>query len=179
MDYTESKIKTLNSYSGVTVNVTLDTINLPDGNKSIREKVHHSGGVCVLAIDENKNAICVRQFRYCIDRHTLEIPAGKLEKGEDPYECAVRELSEETGVTAKKIVSLGEINPSPGFCNETIYIYLATELEYGQSHPDEGEFLDVIKMPLDELHEKVMNGEIKDGKTVVAILKAKNLEDFK
>ncbi len=176
MDYTETKMKTLNGYNGVTVNVTLDTINLPDGNKAIREKVHHSGGVAILALDDEENVFCVRQYRYCIDRHTLEIPAGKLEKGEEPLSCAVRELSEETGVTAEKIVSLGKINPSPGFCNETIYLYLATGLTYGQSHPDEGEFLDVIKMPFDELHEKVMKGEITDGKTVVAVLKVKNLE---
>ena len=173
MDYTEKKIKTINGYKGVIVNVELDRITLPDGKEAFREVVHHPGGVSVLAIDDDKNVICVRQYRYCFGEHLLEIPAGKLEYGEDPYDCAVRELSEETGITAGKVQSLGEIYPSPGFCKEVLHLYLATELSYGDAHLDPGEFLDVVKVPFDELLAKVMSGEIRDGKTVAAVLKTK------
>ena len=173
MDYTEKKIKTINGYKGVIVNVELDRITLPDGKEAFREVVHHPGGVSVLAIDDDKNVICVRQYRYCFGEHLLEIPAGKLEYGEDPYDCAVRELSEETGITAGKVQSLGEIYPSPGFCKEVLHLYLATELSYGDAHLDPGEFLDVVKVPFDELLAKVMSGEIRDGKKVAAVLNTK------
>lgn len=173
MDYTEKKIKTLNEYRGVVVNVALDKITLPDGKEGIREVVSHPGGVCILALDDENKAICVNQYRYCFETHMLELPAGKLEYGEDPYECAVRELSEETGITAGKIVSLGAIYPSPGFCREILHLYLATELTFGKAHLDEGEFLDVLRVPFDELVAQTMSGEMKDAKTVIAVLKAK------
>jgi len=180
VDYTEKKIKTMNGYNGVIVKVDLDRITLPDGKEAFREVVNHPGGVSILAIDDDKNVICVRQYRYCFGEHLLEIPAGKLEYGEDPYDCAVRELSEETGITAGKVQSLGEIYPSPGFCREVLHLYLATELVYGEAHLDPGEFLDVVKVPFDELLRQVMSGEIRDGKTVAAVLKTKMiLEDKK
>ena len=173
MDYTENKIRTINGYNGLIVKVELDRISLPDGKEAYREVVRHPGGVSILALDDENNVVCVRQYRYCFGEHLLEIPAGKLEYGEDPYECAVRELSEETGITAGKIVSLGEIYPSPGFCKEVLHLYLAMDLSYGKAHLDPGEFLDVIKVPFDELLGQVMSGEIKDGKTVAAVLKTK------
>lgn len=173
MDYTENKIRTINGYNGIIVKVDLDRITLPDGKEAFREVVHHPGGVSILALDEDNNVICVRQYRYCFGEHLLEIPAGKLEYGEDPYECAVRELSEETGITAGKIVSLGQIYPSPGFCREVLHLYLAMDLSYGQAHLDPGEFLDVVKVPFDQLLAQVMSGGIKDGKTVAAVLKTK------
>ena len=173
MDYTENKIRTINGYNGLIVKVDLDRISLPDGKEAFREVVRHPGGVSILALDDEDNVVCVRQYRYCFGEHLLEIPAGKLEYGEDPYECAVRELSEETGITAGKMVSLGEIYPSPGFCKEVLHLYLAMDLSYGEAHLDPGEFLDVIKVPFDELLRQVMSGEIKDGKTVAAVLKTK------
>lgn len=173
MDYTEKKVKTLNEYKGVIVTVSLDKISQPDGRESYREVVSHPGGVCILALDGQNRAICVRQYRYCIGEHMLELPAGKLEYGEDPYECAVRELSEETGITAGSIVSLGSMYPSAGFCRETLHLYLAQDLHFGEAHLDEGEFLDVIPVPMEELVAQVMSGEMKDAKTIIAVLKAK------
>ncbi|MGI6029859.1 MAG: NUDIX hydrolase [Candidatus Heteroscillospira sp.] len=173
MDYTENKVKTLNGYRGVIVNVDLDKITLPDGSEALREVVSHPGGVSILALDSENRVVCVRQYRYCFGEHLLEIPAGKLEYGEDPMECAVRELSEETGISADEFISLGEIYPSPGFCREVLHLYLAMGLHEGEAHPDEGEFLDVLRVPFEELLEKAMSGEIRDGKTVAAILKTK------
>ncbi len=173
MDYTEKKIKTINGYHGVIVNVALDRVTLPDGGEALREVVSHPGGVCILALDEKNQVVCVRQYRYCFGEHLLELPAGKLEYGEDPAACAVRELSEETGITAGSVVPLGEIYPSPGFCQEVLHLYLATELHWGKAHPDAGEFLDVTVVPLDELVADVMSGKLRDGKTVAAVLKAK------
>jgi ADP-ribose pyrophosphatase len=173
LDYTENKVKTLNGYRGVIVNVDLDKITLPDGSEALREVVSHPGGVSILALDSENRVVCVRQYRYCFGEHLLEIPAGKLEYGEDPMECAVRELSEETGISADEFISLGEIYPSPGFCREVLHLYLAMGLHEGEAHPDEGEFLDVLRVPFEELLEKAMSGEIRDGKTVAAILKTK------
>jgi ADP-ribose pyrophosphatase len=136
--------------------------------------VEHCGGVGILALDENGNAVMVRQYRYPIGRELLEVPAGKLEENEDPLECAVRELSEETGYTAGQMISLGSILPSPGYCKETLYAYLALDLKPGDMHLDPDEFLDVEHIPFRKLHEMVMSGEVTDAKTVVAVLKAKN-----
>ena len=173
MDYTEKKLKTIGSYSGVIVDVSVDRVLLPDGREALREVVDHPGGVCVLALDDDGCAVCVRQYRYCFGEHMLELPAGKLERGEDPLDCAVRELSEETGITAGEIVPLGSIYPSPGFCREVLHIYLATRLSQGQAHPDAGEFVETVRVPLDELADMAMSGRICDGKTVIASLKAK------
>ena len=173
MDYTERTLRKINGYKGVIVDVDLDRVSLPDGKEALREVVSHPGGVGIIAIDGDGSAICVRQFRYCFREHLLEIPAGKLEHGEDPMDCAVRELSEETGISAGHIVPLGSIYPSPGFCREVLYLYLATELKQGEAHPDAGEFLDIVRVPFGELVDKCMSGEIRDGKTVAAALKAK------
>ncbi len=177
MDYTEQKVRRINRYEGVVVNVTMDVARLSDGKTTLREVVEHPGGVCILPVDETGTAWCVRQYRYPMGEHLLEAPAGKLERGEDPLACAVRELSEETGFTAAEYVNLGRLYPSPGYCHETLYIYMATGLTRGQAHLDKGEFLDVEKHSLDELYDMVMRNELPDAKTAMAVVKAKLLWD--
>lgn len=171
MDYTEKTLRRVNSYHGIIVNVTMDMIELPNGQRSMREVVEHPGGVCVVALDEEDMVTVVRQFRFPMKKHLLELPAGKLEPGEEPFPAAVRELSEETGLSAATWTDLGFIYTSPGFSTEKLYLYLATDLTQGQAHPDPNEFLDVEKRPLQELADMVMSGEIADGKTVAGILK--------
>lgn len=175
MDFTEKRIDGETVYRGVIVDVTLDRAELSDGKLVKREVVHHPGGVTVLPIDSDGNCYCVRQFRYPFSQMLLEAPAGKLEKGEDPRECAERELSEETGFTADELLYLGANYTSPGYSSEVLHIFLALGLHEGESHPDDGELLSVEKHNIDELFELVMNGEIRDGKTVIAVLKAKSI----
>ena len=134
--------------------------------------VEHPGGVTILPVDEEGSCYMVRQFRYPFGRMMLEAPAGKLEYGEDPRDCAVRELSEETGFTADELIDLGRCCTSPGFSSEVLHIYLALGLHPGDCHPDQDEFLNVEKIPLHELSRMVMDGEIDDAKTIVAVLKA-------
>ena len=135
----------------------------------------HSGGVGILPVDKDNNVFLVEQYRYGASEFLLEIPAGKLEYGEDPYDCAVRELSEETGCTAGSIVSLGKMNPSPAIMSEIIHIYLAKDLTYGERHLDKDEFLDVVKVPFSKAIEMIFSGEITDAKTQIALLKAKEI----
>ena len=173
MGYFEKTLDTELKYSGIIVNVRMDTAELCDGSKTKREVVEHPGGVTVLPVDENGVCYMVRQFRYPMGREMLEAPAGKLEIGEDPAECAVRELSEETGFTAERLVDLGGCCTSPGFSTEMLHIYLALGLHAGESHLDEGEFLNVEKHHIKELEKMIMDNEIDDGKTIVAVMKAK------
>jgi len=173
MEYFEKTIDSEEKYRGVIVNVRLDRAELCDGSVVRREVVEHPGGVTILPVDENGICYMVRQFRYPMGRMMLEAPAGKLEKGEDHRECAVRELSEETGLTADRLVYLGPCCTSPGFSTEVLHIYLALGLHQGKSHPDAGEFLNVERHSLDELTDLIMSSGIDDGKTVIAVLKAK------
>ena len=172
MEYIEKCVSSKDVFKGRIVHVHVDDVELIDGSRSVREIVEHDGGVTVIPVDADGNVYCVRQFRYAFGRSIIETPAGKLEKGEDPFQCAVRELSEETGFKAEKYVYLGEFYPSPGYCHEKLYAYLAMDLTKGEAHLDEGEYLDVVKFSLDELVEMVMNNELEDAKTIIAILKA-------
>lgn len=168
--------KTLDSkqvFEGKIVNIRLDSVELVNGKTSFREVVEHAGGVVILAVDENNRAYMVRQFRYPIGRAMLEVPAGKLEKGEDPLEGAVRELREETGLTAEQIIYFGGTYPSPGFCDEQLHIYLALGLTQGEACPDEDEFLNLEVIDLDELAAMIMRGELQDGKSINAIFMAR------
>lgn len=173
MDYIETMVESDLIYDGRIIKVKNDTVKLHTGAVSKREVVEHNGGVGILPVDADGNAYLVRQFRYPFGESVLEIPAGKLEVGEDPFECAVRELSEETGFTANEYTYLGRFYPSPGYCKETLHVYLARDLTKGEMHLDENEHLDVEKYSFDELIRMVMDGEILDAKTIIGILKAK------
>ena len=172
MDFTEKKLRQLNGYQGLIVDVHLDRVALPDGTEAYREIVEHPGGVTILPVDKDGTVYCVRQYRYAFGKNLLEAPAGKLEYGENPMDCAVRELSEEVGITAGRMIDLGSMYPSPGFCREVLHVYLALDLKFGEAHLDPGEFLDVVKMPFNALKEMVLSNEIQDAKTVIAVLKA-------
>lgn len=175
MDYFEQRIDRDDKYHGIIVDVHLDNVRLSDGSKARREVVEHPGGVTILPVDEDGNCYMVRQFRYPAGHMMLESPAGKLEYGEDHRECAVRELSEETGFTAEELIYLGGFYTSPGFSSELLHIYLALGLHAGESHLDEGEFLNVEKLPLRQLVDMVMANEIEDAKTIIAVLKAEKV----
>ena len=172
MKITEKTITSKVVYTGRIITVKEDTAELITGKEVYREVVEHPGGVTIIPVDSSGDVIAVRQFRYPFMQETLEVPAGKLEYGEDPYEGAIRELSEETGVCAGRIINLGCIYTSPGFSREILHIYLALDLSYGCAHPDEDELLNVERVPLSKLVDMVMNDEIRDAKTVVAVLKA-------
>lgn len=167
---TETELNQNAVYSGKILNLRVDDVLLPNGNVAKREYVEHRGGASVLAVDDDGYAYLVRQFRYPYREILTEIPAGKLEKGEAPEETARRELEEETGLTGD-IVPYGLIYPTPGYTDERLYVFLAKNLTKRSEHLDEDEFLDVVKMPVKELLNKVNNGEIKDGKTCYAVLK--------
>ena len=172
MDYTERPLRRVCASRGPVVEVTEDIVSLPNGATSVREVVHHPGGVCVAAVDGDGNVAVVRQYRYPFGQVLLELPAGKLEKDEDPFDAVKRELSEETGLEADTWRDLGFIYVSPGISTEKLYLYLATDLRQGKAHPDPNEFLDVEKMPLAELAQMAMDGRVHDAKTVVGALKA-------
>ena len=175
MDFTEKIIKSKRIFEGVIVNLRVDDVELPDGRIADREIVEHNGGVAVIPVTDDGYVYMVTQYRLAAQQLMLEVPAGKLEKGEDPLECGKRELIEETGYKGNEFTFLGEFFVSPGYCKEKISIYLARGLEWQGQNLDDGEFLNVKKYSLDELFEKVMNNEIYDCKTVIAILKAKEL----
>lgn len=175
MDYTEKRLRRVNAYSGVIVDVQVDMVTLPNGQTTLREVVKHPGGVCVAAVDGEGRVAVVRQYRYPMGEHLIELPAGKLEPGEEPLSAAKRELSEETGLEAGRWQSLGAVYTSPGYSTERLYLYLATELEQGAAHPDPNEFLDVEKIPLTELVFRAERGELADAKTAVGILYAQRL----
>lgn len=172
MELEEKKLSSEEIFDGVAIHLFRDEILLPNGNKGVREVVRHPGAVCVLPLTEDGEVIFVNQFRYALNKVTLEVPAGKLEKGEDPTEAALRELSEETGIEAKKIVPMGALYTTPALMDEIIYMYIATDLSQGEQHLDEDEFVNAIKIPLGKAVEMVMNGEIRDAKTQTIILKA-------
>ena len=159
-------------FTGRVFSVEVHAVTVADGKTARREIVRHNGGACVLALDEAGRVFMVTQYRKAFDRVMLEIPAGKLEPDEDPLDCARRELAEETGFSARQIRLLATIYPSPGYCSETLSIYLATGLTAGPAHPDDGEFLQVQAFPLADLLAMADRGEIHDAKTLVALLMA-------
>lgn len=162
-----------NVYSGIVVNIRMDKAELQNGRIASREVVEHPGGVAVLPLHDDGTVTVVRQFRYPFSEVLTEIPAGKLERGEDPLCAALRELREETGITAGEVTPLGVLYPSPGYCGEVLHLYLARSLTTGEAQPDPDEFLEILRLPLDTLAEQAVSGAISDAKTVAAILKTK------
>ena len=172
MDMTEKTLASREVYRGRIIRVREDTVLLPNGKEGRREVVEHPGGVGILAL-VGEDVLLVRQYRF--SRVLTEIPAGKREPGEEPSVTARRELKEEIGAEAEKWTELGALIAAPGCYGETLYLYLAQELTFGATHPDEDEFLDVLRMPFDQAVEQCMRGELTDAKTVAALLKAKIL----
>ncbi len=175
-DLTEIPKTSEEIYDGVILHVYKDTVTLPNGKPATREVIRHVGAVGVLPVTEDGRVIIERQFRYPIAQVITEIPAGKLDqKTEDRLSAAKRELREETGITAEEWIDMGVYYPAPAYSDEKITLYLAKGLHYGKQDLDEDEFLNTEAVPLAELVRAVMDGEITDGKTQVAILKAARL----
>ncbi len=170
MAHTEKTIASQTLFEGRIIEVRRDKVELENGRQSTRELVLHHGGVCVAALDEQDRILLVRQFRYPYGKEIIELPAGKIEKGEDPRECGIRELQEECGCTADRFEKLTELYPTPGYCSEIIHLYQASGLHETQQHLDPGEFLDVLRVPFEQAVRMVLAGEIPDAKTQVGIL---------
>ncbi len=171
MELEEKRISGEILYEGKIIDLVKDNVRLPNGGESIREVIIHHGGVCVAALTDENEVFLVSQFRYPNRGILLEVPAGKLEKGEKPFEAIKRELKEEVGAEAENFYFLGTFNPTPAYCSEIIYLYAATGLTFSGQKLDEDEFLNVEKMPLDDAVEKILNNEITDGKTQALLLK--------
>ena len=171
MNLTEHTLSQEYKFKGRIINLRVDKAQLPNGATATREVVEHPGGVCIAALTAENELLFVRQFRYPYGEVIPELPAGKLTPGEDPLECGKRELKEETGAVAERYVSLGKLYPSPGYCGEIIWMYLATGLSYGEQNPDEDEFLEVERIPLEQAAQLVLDNRIDDAKTQAAVLK--------
>ena len=174
----EKKVSSESVFDGVLLHVKRDDIILPNGEKAVREWIKHPGASAVIPYTDDGRIILVRQYRYPVEQVTLEIPAGKLDvAGEDPLECARRELSEETGYEAAEYKFLTKLATTVGFSDEYIYIYAAKGLTSGIQHTDDDEFINVVQVPLEEAVKMVWDGRIIDGKTIISILMLKELID--
>lgn len=168
MEFEERTVRKNYIYKGKIVNLRCDDAVLPDGKSCKREVVEHTGGAAVLCVERGE-VILVRQFRYAYGEELLEIPAGKLEAGEDPLHAAAREFEEETGLIAD-LVPATVLYPTPGYTNEKIYLYFAENVRCGRQRLDEGEFLRVVRLPFEDVLRMVQSGQIRDGKTIAAVL---------
>lgn len=177
MTFEEKTISSERLYEGKILNLRKDKVQVVNGGVSFREIVEHNGGVAIIAVKDDRKVVLIKQFRKPIDRVIIEVPAGKIEKGEDPFATAVRELKEETGYSAENIELLSKFYPSVGYSMETIYIYLCTGLTLGETEFDEHEAIDMFECDLDELYAMAVNGQLEDAKTIIAVMQAwKRLE---
>ena len=168
----EPTIESKRIYEGSIINVRVDTVRLPNGNTATREVVEHSQAVCIVPIDDDGNVVLVRQYRKPAEEALLEVPAGGVEEGEVSEEAVLRELQEEIGYTAGKLVHLSSFWVAPGWATEFMHAYLATELTPSRLDPDEDEIIQVVRVPFDEAVAMFKTGEIKDGKTISSLLLA-------
>lgn len=175
MNLTEKTLDSKTVFDGRILKIMVDSIELPNGHTSTREVVGHPGGVCIAPLDEENNLYFVRQYRYPYHEEVLELPAGKLEKGQSPLENGRRELKEEIGAVGYSYISLGQLYPSPGYTQEIIHLYACRIESMGDQEPDEDEFLNVEKIPLEQAVEMVLNNRIPDAKTQTAVLKLDRL----
>lgn len=159
-------------YDGQIIHVFKDTVELA-GRETIREVVLHQGAAAIIPVTDKGEVLFVKQYRYPVEEALLEIPAGKMDPGETPDQCAARELEEETGYKGK-LTKLGYVYTTPGFCNETIHLYLATDLVHTKQHLDEGEFLDVLPISLEEVWHMMGEGKMYDAKTLAAFAMARD-----
>lgn len=172
MNLNETTLSTVRHFEGRILNLRVDTVRLPNENTATREVIEHNGGVCIAALTDKRELLFVRQYRHPYGKVLLELPAGKLDsKEENRLSAAIRELREETGAVAQNVQFLGELYPAPGYCDEILTLYLATGLSFGDTDPDEDEFLQIDRIELDKAVNMVLNGEIPDGKTQALVLK--------
>lgn len=174
MEHNEKFLSEKILYEGKVINLKIIDTELENGEKAKREIVEHPGGVLVISIDENRDVLMVKQYRVPFGRMLLEVPAGKLDKGEDIRAAAEREFTEETGYIANKLTYMGDFYPSVGFLTEKIHVFIGEDLIKAEQNLDDDEFLDVEKYNIDTLYEMVLKNEIKDAKTVIAIMLLKN-----
>ena len=177
MSHFEQKLHSQLIYEGRIISLRKDEVRLENENTALREVVQHPGGVAVVAVDENGHMLFVRQYRYPVGQELLEIPAGKLNYGEDPKSCGLRELEEETGCRPSVFLPLGKLLPTPAYVTEVIHLYYATGLTQTAQHLDEDEFLSVERIPVEEAVRLVLSGEIIDAKTQIGVLKYKAMRD--
>ena len=170
MSFCEKKLDSKRIYDGKILKLNVDDVLLPDGNKAKREYINHSGGSAVLYV-ENDKVLLVKQFRYAYGKEIYEIPAGKLESGEDPRIAAKRELEEETGYVAKDLKELFKLYPTPGYSDEIIHVYLAENCTLSRSNPDDDEFVECEFIDIEKVRKMIESGEICDAKTVAAVFK--------
>lgn len=178
MNLKEEFVRNIETHKGRILSFRTDEVRCPDGQLALRDIIDHNGGVCVAPITDEGDLIFIRQFRYSYEEEMLELPAGKLEKGEnaDTEAAGRRELKEETGATAEQFIDLGVFYPTCGYCNEKIYLYAAKGLKFGEQKLDKDEFIEVLKIKFDDAVEMVMNGTIKDGKSIAIILKLNEMK---
>ena len=170
MAHTEKKLDSQTLFQGRIIEVHKDSVELENGKKTTRELVIHHGGVCIVALDDEDRLLLVKQLRYPYQKEIIELPAGKIELGEDPRVCGIRELEEECGCVADRFEKLTQLYPTPAYCTEIIHIYYAEGLHQTQQHLDPGEFLTVLRVPFEQAVQMVLNGEIEDAKTQIGIL---------